>query len=196
MDFLKSIFGEKALTFAELETALKDNKDIKLANLAAGDYVGKDKFSALETEKKTLEDTLKERDTQLEELQKLEPDKMQAKITELTTANATAAEEHTKQLAQVKLDAAIDTRLIKEGAVNPKAVKALLDAGKISLDGENLLGMDEQITALKDSDKWAFNLQTQPKSGDRHGTAGGGTSGDTVDGEITAALFGDPASQA
>lgn len=29
MDFLKSIFGDKTLTYAELETALKDSKDIK-----------------------------------------------------------------------------------------------------------------------------------------------------------------------
>lgn len=35
MDFLKDIFGDKALTYAELEAALKDNKDVKLANLAA-----------------------------------------------------------------------------------------------------------------------------------------------------------------
>ena len=46
MDFLKSIFGDKALTYAELETALKDSKDIKLANLASGGYVDKGKYDA------------------------------------------------------------------------------------------------------------------------------------------------------
>ncbi len=38
MDFLKAIFGDKALTYAELEAALKDSKDIKLANLAGGGH--------------------------------------------------------------------------------------------------------------------------------------------------------------
>ena len=190
MDFLKEIFGEKALTFAELETALKDNKDVKLVNLASGDYVGKEKFTTLETERNTLKTSLEERDTQLEELKKVDPAALQAKITALQTANTTAATEHQKQLAQVKLDAAIDTRLIKEGAVDTRAVRALLDAGKISLDGENLLGMDEQLATLKENSKWAFNVQTQPRSGDRHGKPGGGTAGDTVDDEINTALFG------
>ena len=38
MDFLKAIFGDKALTYSELEAALKDSKDIKLANLAGGTH--------------------------------------------------------------------------------------------------------------------------------------------------------------
>ncbi len=33
MDKLKELFGEGSLTYAELEAKLKDNKDVKLANL-------------------------------------------------------------------------------------------------------------------------------------------------------------------
>ena len=52
MELLKAIFGDKALTFSELEAALKDNKELKLANLAEGGYVGKEKFEALDKLKK------------------------------------------------------------------------------------------------------------------------------------------------
>ena len=38
MEFLKSIFGDKALTYEELQTALKDNKEVKLVNLVDGKY--------------------------------------------------------------------------------------------------------------------------------------------------------------
>ena len=33
MDKLKALFGDKALTYAELEAALKDSKEIKLVNI-------------------------------------------------------------------------------------------------------------------------------------------------------------------
>ena len=45
MDYLKNIFGDKSLSYAELEAALKDNKDVKLANLAAGQYIDKAKLA-------------------------------------------------------------------------------------------------------------------------------------------------------
>ena len=44
MEFLKGVLTDEL--YAQVETALKDNKDIKLGNLAKGDYVGKDKFEA------------------------------------------------------------------------------------------------------------------------------------------------------
>jgi hypothetical protein len=40
MVFLKSVFGTEALTFDQLTEKLKDSKDVKLANLAEGQYVG------------------------------------------------------------------------------------------------------------------------------------------------------------
>ena len=36
---------------------------------------------------------------------------------------------------------------------------ALLDKTKISLDGENLLGFDEQVAALKESDPYLFGVE-------------------------------------
>ena len=50
MDFLKDVFGDKAITYSELEKALQNNKDVKLANLANGDYVDKGKYTAMENE--------------------------------------------------------------------------------------------------------------------------------------------------
>lgn len=44
MEYLKPIFGDKTLTYAELEAALKDSKDVKLGNLASGQYVDKAKL--------------------------------------------------------------------------------------------------------------------------------------------------------
>lgn len=56
--FLKAIFGDKSLTLDELSAALDSSKDVKLANLADGRYVDKEKYSALETKNRTLADQL------------------------------------------------------------------------------------------------------------------------------------------
>ncbi len=41
MEKLKALFGNEALTWEQLESKLKDSKEIKLANLASGGYVDK-----------------------------------------------------------------------------------------------------------------------------------------------------------
>ena len=38
MEKLKALFGSEALTWEQLEEKLKDNKDVKIANLAAGSH--------------------------------------------------------------------------------------------------------------------------------------------------------------
>lgn len=61
MEFLKEVLGEEL--YGKVESAVKsfngkpENKDkqIKMANLATGEYVGKAKYDSLETEKKNLE---------------------------------------------------------------------------------------------------------------------------------------------
>lgn len=106
---------------------------------------------------------LTERDTQLEALKKVDAEGLQAKITELQAANTEAQKKHEADIKAERLNFALESRLIKEGAVNTKAVRALLDASKVSLDGENLVGLDEQLKALKESEKWAFG-EAQPGS--------------------------------
>ncbi len=59
MEFLKTVFGDKPMTYAELEAALKDNKNIKLANLAGGQYVDKDKLDTKISELAAANETIK-----------------------------------------------------------------------------------------------------------------------------------------
>lgn len=70
MEFLKDVLGEAL--YAQVEAALKGNDKIKLANLADGQYIDKNKFTALDKEKKALEAQLGERDSEIEELKKVD----------------------------------------------------------------------------------------------------------------------------
>ncbi|MDE6579112.1 MAG: phage scaffolding protein, partial [Ruminiclostridium sp.] len=104
-----------------------------------------------------LNSQLADRDKQLEALGKVKPEDLQDEIKRLKDENETTAKKFAAEIAAFKLNGAIENRLLKEGAVNTKAVRALLDNEKIKLgeDG-SLTGLDEQIKTLRESEKWAF----------------------------------------
>lgn len=162
MEFLKEALGEEL--YNQVSEKLKGNDKIKLGNLATGEYVGKDKFAAMESAKNEAAKQLQERDTQLEALKKGAGDNeaLKAEITKLQNENSAAVADYEKKLKAAQLDAALDRKLFEAKAVDNVAVKALLDMTKISLDGENLIGADEQIKALQDAKKWAFAQPSVP----------------------------------
>lgn len=112
-----------------------------------------------------LQKTVKERDKQLADLQKAAKgnDELQSQITALQKQNAEQQKAHKAELAQLKLDNAIDNALTAAGAKNLKAVRALLDMEKLQLgvDGK-LTGWPEQLEALQKSDGYLFAAQQPP----------------------------------
>lgn len=106
-----------------------------------------------------LQKSLKEWDKQLSELQKaaVGNEELQKQIADLQKQNAEQEKAHKAELAQVKLDNAIDGALTAAGAKNNKAARALLDLSKVQLgeDGK-LQGWQEQLEALQKSDGYLF----------------------------------------
>ena len=64
------------------------------------------------------------------------------------------------QLAGAKRDYALEAKIAKSGVKNVKAFKALLDMEKITIDGDEIKGYDEQETAIKKSDPYLFDKVT------------------------------------
>lgn len=160
MEFLKEALGDEL--YAQVEAKLKDNKKIKLANLETGDYVGKDKFKSMADRAEQAEAQLKERDKQLEELKKTAGSNTDLKeqIGKLQQENEKVkADFETKIAAQAK-EFAVETAVLKANGKNPKAIKALLDMEKVKIDGDKVLGLDDQITALQKSDAYLFGTDT------------------------------------
>lgn len=91
--------------------------------------------------------------------------KIMSEIDRITRGLKSEIAERDKQIAASKLDSLLEARLLKEGAVNSKAVRALLDCSKLSLDGVNIIGLDEQLKAIRESEKWAFAPPSIPGSG-------------------------------
>lgn len=146
---------------------------------------GKDIEKAKSTVDTTLQEEINKRDKQLEELKKADKSaELQQKIEELQKENLS----YDAKVKQIKKDALLDTTLIKSNVVNLKAVKALLDAEKISLDGENLIGINEQLEKLKETESWAFKTNEPVTTGNIL-PKGGGTE-KTIDDMLSEQLFG------
>lgn len=116
------------------------------------EYVKKSDYDTLTAEKAQLEKDVKTRDTQIEQLKKADPEKLQQTITDLQTQNATNKADYEKQLKAQKVDSAVQLALASSGALNAKAVRALLDVdtekAEFAEDG-TLKGLSEQIKKLQ-----------------------------------------------
>lgn len=125
-------------------------------------YVEKSKQDEAVEENKTLKAQVTERDKQLETLKASAGDNEELKkqIETMKQQNADQEKAHKAELAQLRLDNAIDAALTAAGAKNGKAVKALIDVSKVKLgeDGK-LTGWDDQIKAVQKSDAYLFNVQ-------------------------------------
>lgn len=113
----------------------------------------------------SLQKSLKERDKQFSELQKAAEgnEELQKQIADLQKQNAEQEKAHQAELAQMKLNNAIDNALAAAGAKNNKAVRALLDLSGVKLEEDGkLAGFAEQLEALQKSDGYLFAAQQPP----------------------------------
>jgi hypothetical protein len=146
IDWLKTILGE----------SYTEDIDKKVSAEIGKDFVSRADFNTANEAKKTLDAQIKDRDKQLDELKKVDAAGLQAKITELQTANETAKTEYDNNLKKITVNSKIETALLGAKARDVKAARALLDESKISLDGDNVLGLTDQLTELQKDKGWLF----------------------------------------
>src|SRR5699024_880449 len=153
---LKELLGEELYN-----QVIEKAGDKKIAVVSDGNWIPKDKFDTLNTTKKDLEEQLEQRDAQLEDLKKVDADGLKQKIQDLQTENETTKQEYQAKLEKQAIDFSLEKALTGAKVRNPKAVKALLDLDSIKLDGEKLLGLDDQLSTIKESDGYLFEDEKQ-----------------------------------
>ena len=121
-------------------------------------YVPPERFNEVNEAKKNAEALVSERDKQIEGLKKSTGDSeaLKAEIEKLQGENKAAKEKYEADIKTLRINNAIDSALTKAGAKNLKAVRALLDMEKITLDGDEVKGIDEQIKGLSKADDSSF----------------------------------------
>ena len=158
MEKLKAIFGSEALTWEQLEEKLKDNKEIKLANLASGGFVDVQKYNDEVEKLKTANNTIAGLQETVKKFDGVDIEKLKNDVSEWQNKYNTDTE-------ALKLDSAVNMALVEAKAKNPKLAKSALDMSLIKMDGDNLLGLTEQLDNLKKSDAYLFEEEKQELTG-------------------------------
>lgn len=172
LEWLKTILGD----------GYTEDIESKIAQEIGKGFVSKADFNAVKTQQKKLEDDLKTRDTQLEELKKATgtAEELTAQIAALQEQNRKDKQAHEAEVARIRLDAAVDKALTESGARNNIAVKALLAAflkdAKVGEDG-SVKGLAAEIETLAKGESTSFlfdNTKGAVIKGMKPGEAGDG----------------------
>lgn len=127
------------------------------------DFIPKSRFDEVNNAKKKAEESVAERDKQLEQLKKNGEANaaLQAEIEKLQTENKTAAEKYAADLKAVQINSAVEKALAEAGAKNTKAVRALLEGlDDAELDGDSVKGLADQIKKLQTDESSKFLFET------------------------------------
>ena len=143
---------------------LTEEQAKKVMDSLDGNFVTKARFNEVNEENKTLKQSVADRDKQLEDLKKSSGGNAELKkqIETLQQQNADQKKAHDAEMAQLKLDNAIDAALTAAGAKNVKAVKPFIDTTKIKLgDDGKLTGLDEQLKEVQKTEGYLFAEKQQ-----------------------------------
>lgn len=156
MPKLNEIIGEDAFK------ALPEGTRNKYKDTDFVDSTGYVEKSELDTVNKTIKQYKKDiakRDTDLTDLQgKIKDNEdLNNEIEKLKKENKKASEDYETKLNQLNFDTKLDKALASAKAKNSKTVKALLNREKLKLDGDDIIGLKEQLESLKESDGYLFN---------------------------------------
>lgn len=119
-----------------------------------------EKLKIAEGEKRTLEDDKRKIEGEYENFKKGSISQADYEAKKKEIENNSKAE-----IEKVRLESKIDLAINNAKAKNVKSVKANLDLEKIKLDGDKLLGFDDQIEALKKSDAYLFEIDKKVDKG-------------------------------
>lgn len=123
----------------------------------------KDEADKAKEDAEEFKSQLSDRDKQLKDLSKKAEgnEDLQEQIKQLQADNKKVKDDYEQKLKEKTFDFSLEKALADAKAKNPKAVKALLNKEAIKLDGEKLLGLEEQLKSLQESDGYLFG-EEQP----------------------------------
>lgn len=143
MEYIKKLFGEKAMTYDEFATAVHGCKELKLANLAEGQYVDRSKYAQVESQ-----------------------------LSDLKAKHEADTKAFGEQLGAQKKNACLELALTKAQAKNLTAAKALLKLDEIKLEGDGLTGLEEQLQTVMSENPFLFGQEQGNPPPPMQGSAG------------------------
>ena len=154
---LKELLEKIGIAKDNMESAEKEFKAF-----LDGAYVPKSRFNEVNEEKKTLQNSVADRDKQLEELKKASGDAegLKKQIEQLQADNKKAKEESEAKIKEMQFTNAIKLAIVDK-AHDADIVTGLIDRKKLILgeDGK-VTGLDEQVKAIMKEKPFLFKNTT------------------------------------
>lgn len=134
----------------------------------------KNDLDAVKEERDNLATQIEERDTQLEELggKAKDSEELTAEIERLKAENADTTTKFQEQMTEQQKNFAIENALREVKARDPKLAKKALDLDVIHVKEGNLTGLEEQLTALKESHEYLFEADEPNEPATPHFSTG------------------------
>lgn len=164
---LKEILGE---SYSQIpEDLQKKYENIDLVD--SSKFVEESELNEANKKITQYEKDIKKHKKDLEDLQEKAKgnEELNKEIERLKLDNEQSAKDFDEELKKVKFDAALDKKLGDFSPQNIKMLKKALEMEKISLDGENFIGLEDQINKLKESDGYLFKEESKGGTGNPGG---------------------------
>ncbi|BFH13523.1 phage scaffolding protein [Paenibacillus melissococcoides] len=175
MDWLKVLLQKLGIADTEIEKI-----DAEVRKELPMHFVPKDKYNEAAEAKKKAEKDVADRDKQIEDLGKAAglSEELKKQIEQLQVENKTAKEKYESDLKELTLTNAIKSAL--SGKVHDEAlVTGLFDKSKLVIDGDKVVGLEEQLKDLQEHKGFLFKTeetqQQQQQPGFKVGGNGEGT---------------------
>jgi hypothetical protein len=158
---LKDVLSADLYALVEAEISAHENVSLLVNETTDGKttYVPLERLSAVVAEKKSLQEENTALTTSLEGLKQGNKDNegLQSEITKYQTEIDDLKRANEKAISDIKFQTKLDMELLKlKPTVDVNAVKALFDTSKISMDGDNLIGFNDQATKIMENNKPLF----------------------------------------
>ena len=163
-EFLKKLFGTpkdgedpKAMTYAELETAIDADKKIQVVDVKAGGYVSKEKLDAKITELDGVKQQLLDANTTIQSYKDMDIDGIKQSAKDWETKYTQETQKLTAQLAAQERTHAMDMfmggyKFTSKPAEN--GVRAEFEKKNFTLEDGKFLGGDEFMKSLMENDDY------------------------------------------
>ncbi|WP_394870557.1 phage scaffolding protein [Clostridium butyricum] len=154
MPKLSEILGESYSQIPENIRTQYENIDL----VDSSSYVERRQYDTAQSTIKQYEKDIKKRDKDLDDLKEKAKDNedLTNEIENLKKANKKTNDDYKAELEKLNFEYKLEKKLSEYNPQNVDILKKSLDLSKISLDGENFLGLDEQIKSRKETDGYLF----------------------------------------
>lgn len=159
MEFLQELFSNKALTYTEFAGILAQHKEIKLANLAGGDYVGSEKYKALLAQQARTKQQLADAQQALEKWETIDVEELKTTAETYKTLAEKTQQEAEENLFALQCQMAAERQsgeVLFSSASAKKAFMAALLEKRLPLEAGQLQGFAEFEAEWRENDPAAF----------------------------------------